>query len=1079
MKLKFLSALIILLLSLQGLSSHFAGGNIYYDCLGNNQYRIWAEITLDCNGASNPATVPITPTNTCGLANPTISLALISSQTRNVSQVCFKDSLLTSCINTSNTLQGRRRYLYSAVVTLPPCNNWTFGWSSCCRNGGVGGVVNLSTAGSIYLETKMFSANDSCNNSVRYTGVQNPYVCINQPASYNFGAVDPDGDSLAYVLIPAMTGAATFSPYNTPYSSQNPISAIVLDSTTGTITFTPNTLGSFVVVVQVTEYDTAGNILAVTMRDIQVVVYNCAGNIPPDPTPSFLYNVVGQGTIAGPKKLEVCEGDSFCVDFQVYDSNALDTLTLWSTNIGSVLPGATLSYTGTNPIIGTICWTVPSNSPAINPVSLSVDDGYCPIPARASFSIIIEVIKSTYVSPDVTICLGDSTQLTAQGGSMFTWASISGPPLAVGTNFDCDTCQPVFAKPTATTIYEVTSDLSGGCKNKDTVQVTVASNFNYNLTQTGTASCKLDPISFNITPLVPDTYTYLWTPASMLNANNIPNPVLSPTQSGLFNYVITATNSQGCVKYDTVSVFVSNGVKPDVKAFTDKDTVICNDIANLAAWVDTAASVSNLRDDFDNALSPFAFVSNISGGAIGSGCGANSPPNSLNFNAGGNRELRTSSIQVGNCTQITYSVRLGNAASGFSCENVESTDPVYFQYSINNGTTWVNLRTHSYLGWLVSTGWQTFTSPMPAGATSIMFRWHQPVHGGVGQDNWALDDIQIDCSSLNNYAYSWTPTPTLGTPNSPFTTAQPTVGTNYQLVVTDTTGGCSDTAFVYVEASTDYPMIDVSIDTNNGCKPVVVTFTNNTDPTRIGTIEWDFGDGTTSTALTNPMVHTYTDPGTYSVYVKITSPNGCVSDTTYTNLVTVYDIPVAFFNANPQPTNISNPNINFFDLSSNFVTQWDWDFGINLPGFPANSNLQNPSVKYPDLNSGVYPVTLIVGSANGCYDTVSRNIVIDGLYTLYLPSSFTPNDDGLNDEFGPNGEKIDPDNYKFMIFNRWGETMFSTTSVSDKWNGRLNNSGDLLPEGTYVWRITAKDGNTGEEHEYFGHVVLLKKLKLE
>lgn len=1079
MKLKFLSAFIILLLSLQGLSSHFAGGNIYYDCLGNNQYRIWAEITLDCNGASNPATVPITPTNTCGLANPTISLALISSQTRNVSQVCFKDSLLTSCINTSNTLQGRRRYLYSAVVTLPPCNNWTFGWSSCCRNGGVGGVVNLSTAGSIYLETKMFSANDSCNNSVRYTGVQNPYVCINQPASYNFGAVDPDGDSLAYVLIPAMTGAATFSPYNTPYSGQNPISAIVLDSTTGTITFTPNTLGSFVVVVQVTEYDTAGNILAVTMRDIQVVVYNCAGNIPPDPTPSFLYNVVGQGTIAGPKKLEVCEGDSFCVDFQVYDSNALDTLTLWSTNIGSVLPGATLSYTGTNPITGTICWSVPSNSPAINPVSLSVDDGYCPIPARASFSIIIEVIKSTYVSPDVTICLGDSTQLTAQGGSMFTWASISGPPLAVGTNFDCDTCQPVFAKPTATTIYEVTSDLSGGCKNKDTVQVTVASNFNYNLTQTGTASCKLDPISFNITPLVPDMYTYLWTPASMLNANNIPNPVLSPTQSGLFNYVITATNSQGCVKYDTVSVFVSNGVKPDVKAFTDKDTVICNDIANLAAWVDTAASVSNLRDDFDNALSPFAFVSNISGGAIGSGCGANSPPSSLNFNAGGNRELRTFSIQVGNCTQITYSIRLGNAASGFSCENVESTDPVYFQYSINNGTTWVNLRTHSYLGWLVSTGWQTFTSPMPAGATSIMFRWHQPVHGGVGQDNWALDDIQIDCSSLNNYAYSWTPTPTLGTPNSPFTTAQPTVGTNYQLVVTDTTGGCSDTAFVYVEASTDYPMIDVSIDTNNGCKPVVVTFTNNTDPTRIGTIEWDFGDGTTSTALTNPMVHTYTDPGTYSVYVKITSPNGCVSDTTYTNLVTVYDIPVAFFNANPQPTNISNPNINFFDLSSNFVTQWDWDFGINLPGFPANSNLQNPSVKYPDLNSGVYPVTLIVGSANGCYDTVSRNIVIDGLYTLYLPSSFTPNDDGLNDEFGPNGEKIDPDNYKFMIFNRWGETMFSTTSVSDKWNGRLNNSGDLLPEGTYVWRITAKDGNTGEEHEYFGHVVLLKKLKLE
>ena len=177
MKLKFLPILILLLISFQGLSSHFAGGNIYYDCLGNNQYRIWAEITLDCNGASNPASLPITPTNTCGLVNPTITLSLISAQTKNVSQVCFKDSLLTSCINSSNSLQGRRRYLYSAVVTLPPCNNWTFGWSSCCRNGGAGGVVNLTTAGNIYLETKMFSANDSCNNIKLY-------VIANQSGNY-------------------------------------------------------------------------------------------------------------------------------------------------------------------------------------------------------------------------------------------------------------------------------------------------------------------------------------------------------------------------------------------------------------------------------------------------------------------------------------------------------------------------------------------------------------------------------------------------------------------------------------------------------------------------------------------------------------------------------------------------------------------------------------------------------------------------------------------------------------------------------------------------------------------------------
>lgn len=1074
MKRKLLPLIVFLFIGLNSLSSHFAGGNIYYDCLSNGQYRFWCEITLDCGGASNPQSITIAGTNTCGIATQSITLNLIGTLTQNVSQVCFRDSLLTRCIGTGNTLQGRRRYIYSGLATIAPCNTWTFGWGSCCRNGGAGGVVNVP-AGNIYLQTTMNSVTDSCNNSVRYTGVQNPYVCINSNASYNFGAVDPDGDSLAYELTAPLTAAGTPTTYTAGYSAQNPINGILLDSTTGTITFLPNALGSFVVAIKVSEFDSLGRLLGTTMRDVQIVVYNCLANIPPDPGPSFLYNIVGQGTITGAKTMDVCEGDTFCVNFDVSDTNFMDTLSLWSTNITSVLPGATLSYSGINPIIGTLCWTVPTNAPGTNSVSLTVDDGTCPIPARASFSITINVIKSTYVSPDVTICLGDSAPLVARGGNMFSWVALSGPPINIGTNFDCDTCNPVMTKPSLTSTYEVTSDLSGGCKNKDTVTVTVASNFNYNLTQSSGASCKLDPIQFNITPLVADTYTYTWTPAAMLSANNIPNPQLNPTQSGQFNYQIVTVNSQGCTKIDTVSVFVSNGVKPNIQAYTDIDTVRCNGTANLRAWVDTALSIGDFEDNFDNSLSPFGFLSTISGGSIGTGCGANSPPNSMNFNGAGTRVLQTASIQVGNCTQIEYAIRLGNAASGFACDNVESADPVLFQYSTNGGTTWTTLRNHNYLGWLVNTGWQSFSFPMPAGVTNAIFRWTQPSHGGGGQDNWAIDDIAIRCSSLNNYAYSWTPTASLGTPNSPTTTAQPPVSTNYQLIVTDTTGGCTDTAYVYIEAVTDYPEIQIVIDTNNGCEPVTVTFTNNTDPSRIGTIAWDFGDGTTSSALTNPMVHTYAIAGDYSVSVTITSPNGCISDTIYTNLVNVYPMPTAFFTMNPQPTNIANPNINFYDQSSSFATQWVWDFGINLPGYPTNSTNQNPLVKYPDVNSGTYPVTLMVTTAYGCADTITRDVVIDGLYSLYLPSSFTPNGDGLNDEFGPNGEKIDPDGYSFIIFNRWGEVLFSTTDVTEKWNGKINNGGELVPEDAYVWKIMAKDGNNGEEHEYFGHVLVIKK----
>lgn len=1072
MKKKILSLLIFLFIGYNSFSVHFAGGNIYYDCLGNNQYRIWVEFTLDCLTNSSPgASVNVTATNTCGIAQAPINLPIVDAAGLDVSQVCPRELPNTRCAGAGGTVDGRRRYLFSATVTLQPCNTWTFGLSLNARNNA---VVNLNNVGSMYLEATLNSATDTCNNSVRYTGVQNPYVCVGFPASYNFGAVDPDGDSLTYTLISARSNTGVNYTYPAPYTSVVPIQSMTLNNS-GTISFNPTTMGSFVVVVEVREYDDSARLVGTTMRDIQIVVQNCQGNVAPDANSAYLYNLRGDGVIASPTKIEVCEGDTFSVDFAVIDSNAIDTLTLWSTNLAAVLPGSTLSYSGINPVIGTLTWRVPSNANTNNSISITVDDGYCPIPARSSFSLDVEVIKSTYASPDVTICLGDSTNLMAEGGNTFQWTSIAGPPMVLGTNFNCDTCIPANAKPTATTTYQVMSDLSGGCKNTDTVTVTVASNFTYNLSQSSGASCKLDPIQFDITPITPGTYTYTWSPASMLSATNIPNPILNPTQSGLFKYTITAVNLQGCTKIDTISVFVSSGVKPSVRAFTDKDTVLCNDFANLTSWLDTAATESNLEDDFDNSLSPFAFINNITGGAIGTGCSANSLPNSLNFNEFGTRSVQTSSMSITNCTQIEYAIRLGNPASGLACDNVENTDPVLFQYSVNGGASWVTLRNHNYLGWIVNTGWQTFSSNMPAGVTNAIFRWIQPVHGGAGQDNWALDDVKISCSSLNNYSYAWSPTSSLGTPNNVSTTAQPNVGTNYQLIVTDTTGGCADTAYVYVATETDFPLIDISVDTTNGCKPVTVTFTNNTLPSTIGSIEWDFGDGTTSTSTANPMVHTYTTNGLYSVYVKITSPNGCVSDTTYTNLIDIYDIPVAAFDANPQPTNISNPNITFYDYSSSFVNQWVWDFGINLPGYPTFSTMQNPTVKFPDNTSGVYPVTLYVISAQGCADTITRNIIIDGLYTLYLPTSFTPNNDGLNDEFGVTGEKIDPNDFKFMIFNRWGEMMFQTTDPSIGWNGKQNNTGEPLPEGVYVWRIMAKDGNNGDLHEKVGHVTLIKK----
>ena len=63
MKKKLLPLLVILFIGLNSYSSHYAGGNIYYDCLGNNQYRFWAELTFDCGGAGAPTSVTLTTSN--------------------------------------------------------------------------------------------------------------------------------------------------------------------------------------------------------------------------------------------------------------------------------------------------------------------------------------------------------------------------------------------------------------------------------------------------------------------------------------------------------------------------------------------------------------------------------------------------------------------------------------------------------------------------------------------------------------------------------------------------------------------------------------------------------------------------------------------------------------------------------------------------------------------------------------------------------------------------------------------------------------------------------------------------------
>lgn len=143
------------------------------------------------------------------------------------------------------------------------------------------------------------------------------------------------------------------------------------------------------------------------------------------------------------------------------------------------------------------------------------------------------------------------------------------------------------------------------------------------------------------------------------------------------------------------------------------------------------------------------------------------------------------------------------------------------------------------------------------------------------------------------------------------------------------------------------------------------------------TYSWDFGDGNTSTEQ-NPT-HTYAQEGVYSILLTVTSDSGCVAlacevvcafnggviDTFYYGCQAMFG---AGWGGDPQNPAGGDPlTLTFYDMSFGSALSWYWDFGDG-----ATDTVQNPTHTY--AQSGLYPVTLTIVTADGCQSTVSMEV---------------------------------------------------------------------------------------------------------
>ncbi len=592
----------LLISSYTASASHVAGSDLTYRCLGGDTFEFTLNVFRDCAGIGyGNTTVPLVATSTCG-GSLNITLTKYTGPLVNsggdtltvngrggyeVSQLCAAALLTSRCKPGGSSYPGMEQYVFrGTAVVRPRCNTWTFSRNIvCCRNTN----NNMTSSASAAVAT-LNSITDSCNSSPRFAAQPIPYVCAGRTIVYNFGVTEDDGDSLVFALDCGFTTLNNVNVFRSPHSCTSPIPGITINSANGKVVFTPTVTGNWVLVVKVCEYDRAtGALKACVYRDILVVVQVCNNTPPPPnrlpgyvgPTPGTIYNFSGTGQQIDSNSIEVCIGENFTFDVFFYDTDSIDSLSLKS-NIQGILPGATFTWTHppsgrTDSAIATISWTATPTAGYFYPFFIEACDNACPIPALFYATFDITIVESTYAGPDLTICQTSQTaNFGAVGGSQFTWTAIpGGSGITVPTNFSCDTCRNVVASPNITTTYVVTSNLSGTCKNKDTITVRVVPDYTLTVTPDDTI-CNIDTVPLSALTSDPSqNYTYKWSQKKFLDFDTVPNPNirgLNLTRT----FSVTVSSDSGCVKEQDIKITVADPFPPNIRALAS-DTLICLD----------------------------------------------------------------------------------------------------------------------------------------------------------------------------------------------------------------------------------------------------------------------------------------------------------------------------------------------------------------------------------------------------------------------------------------------------------------------------------------------------------------------
>jgi len=287
------------------------------------------------------------------------------------------------------------------------------------------------------------------------------------------------------------------------------------------------------------------------------------------------------------------------------------------------------------------------------------------------------------------------------------------------------------------------------------------------------------------------------------------------------------------------------------------------------------------------------------------------------------------------------------------------------------------------------------------------------------------------------------------------------------MVIGSDVNNCQDTAYVNILVYPN-PVVNFSAPVTAACQPLTVNLVDNSNISSgiISSYIWTV-EGQPTSNQQNPT-YVFNTNGDFDVTLVAISDMGCTDTMTIVDYLHSYSVPTAGFYATPNTATLGDAVITFTNTSTLDAVNFVWD----MAGL-ATINATSPQYEFNFADTFV--VTMIATTINGCSDTTSSIVIVEDVSEVWIPNSFSPNADGLNESWFPIGRNLGNANVSIQVevFDRWGISVFTSNDKDKPWVGKVVSNGNECPQDVYVYKIYFKN-EQGDEFNYSGHVTLIR-----